>query len=145
MTAVFGEVTVDIDDFVATVEFHRPPNNHFDIGLIRSLADAIEELDKDDSCRAVILCSEGKHFCAGAELASRLETQKTGGTVESVGHLYDEAIRLFSGKTPIVAAVQGVAIGSGLGLAMAADFRVASPRRGFLPTSPGSASIMGLA
>jgi 2-(1,2-epoxy-1,2-dihydrophenyl)acetyl-CoA isomerase len=131
MASSFGDVSVHVaDDFVATVEIHRPPNNYFDIALIRSLADALESLDSDDECRSVVLSSEGKHFCAGAELARGLaENVGSGGTE---GHLYEEALRLFTTKTPIVAAVQGAAIGGGLGLAMAADFRVASPAARFV-------------
>ena len=68
MATVFGDVSVHVaDDFVATVELHRPPNNYFDLILIRSLADAYESLDAGRSCRAIVLCSEGKHFCAGAD------------------------------------------------------------------------------
>ncbi len=116
-----GEVTVAVgDDLVAEVEIHRPPNNFFDQDLIAALAAAIEELDERDDCRAVVLCSEGKHFCAGANLnASRPAT----GTPQR--HLYDEAVRLFETRTPVVAAIQGAAIGGGLGLALMPDFRVA--------------------
>ena len=116
-----GEVTVAVgDDLVAEVEIHRPPNNFFDQDLIADLAAAIEELEGRDDCRAVVLCSEGKHFCAGANLnASRPAT----GTPQR--HLYDEAVRLFETRTPIVAAIQGAAIGGGLGLALMPDFRVA--------------------
>ena len=56
------------EDFVATVELHRPPDNYFDLALIRALADAYQALDADPGCRAIVLCSEGKHFCAGANL-----------------------------------------------------------------------------
>jgi enoyl-CoA hydratase/carnithine racemase len=125
MARVFGDVSVDVaDDFVATIEIHRPPNNHFDVALIRSLAEALDALDADEGCRAALLCSEGKHFCAGADFGSRsLESNLGGGS--QAAHIYQEAIRLFSAKTPIVAAVQGAAVGGGLGLALAADFRVA--------------------
>ena len=62
-----GDVTVEVgSDHVATVEFHRPPENYFDVALIRELADAFESLQRDGACRAIVLCSEGKHFCAGA-------------------------------------------------------------------------------
>ncbi len=132
MDRVFGDVSVQVaDDFVATVELHRPPNNYFDIALIRSLADALESLDADGACRAVVLCSEGKHFCAGADFTGRRGLAENVGTGGEQGHLYEEALRLFATKTPIVAAVQGAAIGGGLGLALAADFRVASPEARF--------------
>ena len=68
----FGDVGVEIDDeFVATVEIHRPPHNYFDLPLIDDIAAAFEALDGEPSCRAVVLCSEGKNFCAGAQLGGR--------------------------------------------------------------------------
>src|SRR5579859_295897 len=132
---LFGDVEVDIgDDHVATVRFHRPPNNFFDVALVRSLADAIEALDGDTHCRAIVLCSDGRHFCAGADLSSPTPGSETeagttaGGGGEIVQNpLYTEGVRLFAGRVPIVAAVQGAAVGGGLGLALVADFRVASP------------------
>jgi len=126
-TARFGDVTVSLDRrSVAEVEIHRPPNNHFDLELIASIADAFEALDEDPSCRAIVLCAEGRHFCAGADF-SRREAGVTAGP----RHLYEEAVRLFRTRTPVVAAVQGAAIGGGLGLAMVADFRVAGPEARF--------------
>ncbi len=119
----FDDVSVALaDGLVATVELHRPPNNHFDLGLIRSLAAAFEALDSEPKCRAIVRCSEGRHFCAGADFS-----RPSGGVDGGSRHLYDEAVRLFETRTPVVAAVQGAAIGGGLGLAMAADFRVAGP------------------
>ncbi|HEY5156129.1 MAG TPA: enoyl-CoA hydratase/isomerase family protein [Acidimicrobiales bacterium] len=129
----FGDVTVALDgDSVATVELHRPPTNYFDVALIRSLAEAYEALDADGRCRAIVLCSEGKHFCAGADFAGasvrgRGGGEREGGEPEGAGALYREAVRLFATATPVVAAVQGAAIGGGLGLACSADFRVAGP------------------
>jgi enoyl-CoA hydratase/carnithine racemase len=124
----FGDVTVQVgDDYVATVEIHRPPNNFFDIALISDLADVYEGLDDEDGCRAIVLCSEGKHFCAGANFSSGPQ----GGAGGRGSELYTEAIRLARTKTPVVAAVQGAAIGGGLGLACSADFRVACPEARF--------------
>ncbi|TMC07428.1 MAG: enoyl-CoA hydratase/isomerase family protein [Chloroflexi bacterium] len=123
----YGDVSVVAgDDLVATVELHRPPNNHFDLALIASLADAFEAIDREGELRAIVLCAEGKHFCAGADFGGR-----DGGVAAGPRHLYEEAIRLFAARTPVVAAVQGAAIGGGLGLALAADFRVASPEARF--------------
>ncbi|HEX3840123.1 MAG TPA: enoyl-CoA hydratase/isomerase family protein [Acidimicrobiales bacterium] len=122
----FGDVTVEIgDDFVATVWIHRPPNNYFDVALIRSLADAYQALDADPGCRAIVLGSEGKHFCAGANFSTQPGEPDPGLGNGGVDHLYTEAARLFEARTPVVAAVQGAAIGGGLGLACSADFRVA--------------------
>jgi 2-(1,2-epoxy-1,2-dihydrophenyl)acetyl-CoA isomerase len=117
-----SDVTVAVDDArVATVEIHRPPANYFDAALIHELADAYETIDAAPSCRAVVLCSEGKHFCAGANFGA------ASNPADEPRSLYREALRLFAAATPVVAAVQGAAVGGGLGLALSADFRVASP------------------
>jgi len=126
----FGDVGVTFgEDCVASVEIRRPPNNHFDTALIASLAGAVEALDDDPRCRAIVLCAEGKHFCAGANLEG--PGPRAARTADSPGDLYDEAVRLFQTRTPVVAAVQGAAIGGGLGLALMADFRVAAPEARF--------------
>jgi 2-(1,2-epoxy-1,2-dihydrophenyl)acetyl-CoA isomerase len=117
-------VSVDLAAHVATVEIHRPPHNWFDIAVMTELADAIVGLDDDAECRAVVLCSEGKNFCAGADL-------KGSDLLDATATLYEQAARLFSNRKPIVAAVQGAAVGGGLGLSLAADFRVASPETRF--------------
>jgi 2-(1,2-epoxy-1,2-dihydrophenyl)acetyl-CoA isomerase len=123
-----GDLGVEIgNDFVTTVEIQRPPANFFDQALIGQLADTLEGLDADDRCRAVVLCAQGKHFCAGANFSA--PAAPTG--AESDVHLYDEAVRLFATQTPVVAAIQGAAIGGGLGLALFPDFRVACPESRF--------------
>jgi 2-(1,2-epoxy-1,2-dihydrophenyl)acetyl-CoA isomerase len=126
----FGDVTVEVgDDHVAVVEIHRPPHNFFSLELIASIADAYEAVDAHDGARAVVLCSEGKNFCGGADFGGGSRT--LGETTGTTRHLYDEAVRLFEAATPVVAAVQGSAVGGGLGLACSADFRVASPESRF--------------
>jgi enoyl-CoA hydratase/carnithine racemase len=119
----YGDVHVEVDPttFVATVEVRRPPNNFFDVELIRSIADAYDDLDDDPACRAIVLTSAGRHFCAGADFSGG------GRGTGAAGDLYAEALRLFRAATPVVAAVQGAAVGGGLGLACSADFRVGSP------------------
>lgn len=125
-----GDVSVELaDDFVATVEIHRPPNNYIDVALVSALADACEALEADPACRAIVLCAEGKHFCAGAAFGQGGE-QASGERLQA-SDVYREAVRLLSTATPVVAAVQGAAVGGGLGLALLADFRVASPETRF--------------
>ncbi|MFL6206129.1 MAG: enoyl-CoA hydratase/isomerase family protein [Acidimicrobiales bacterium] len=120
-------VGVELDAHVATVEIRRGPNNFFDLDALTQLADVLDALAAGHDARAVVLCSEGKHFCAGADLSG-----SSGGVARpGAPHLYDIAIRLFEQPLPIVAAVQGAAIGGGLGLALAADLRVASPESRF--------------
>ncbi len=117
------EITVDTD-FVATVEICKPPNNFFSNALISGLADVFESLDLNDDVRISVLCSEGKHFCAGADFSGNSKGNDTVG-------LYAGAVRIFRCNKPIVAAIQGAAIGGGLGLALAADFRIAAPEARF--------------
>src|SRR5712671_4972796 len=125
----FGDVSVSVNNYVALVQIHRPPYNFFDDQLIRDLADAFEALDGDPACRASVLCSEGKAFCAGADFNRQSESEEflSGGPKR----LYEQAVRLFACQKPMVAAIQGAAIGGGLGLALVADLRVVSPEARF--------------
>ncbi len=125
----YGDVMLTIlDGHVAQCEIQRGPNNFFDHQLIKDLADCFEAIDSSDDARAIVLCSEGKHFCAGANFGStaRSEEQSTR-SAERPNPLYTEAVRLFRCKTPVIAAVQGAAVGGGFGLAVMADFRVVCP------------------
>ena len=93
----FPDLNVTIgDDYVATVEIDRPPHNYFDHALIAALADCFTSLDNDENCRAIMLCANGKSFCAGANFTAPRDNQP------APGNLYEEAVRLFSTKTPIV-------------------------------------------
>ena len=120
---VDNDITVELEGHVAIVEIHRPPNNFFDYELIRAIADTYEMLDADDNCRAVVLCSEGKHFCAGADFSARESWGQTQLDAQA-GQLYREAVRVFSARKPVIAAIQGAAVGGGLGLACSADHRI---------------------
>jgi len=134
--AEYKDIGVELSGFVATIEIQRPPHNFFDIVLINSIADALEALDADEKCRAVVLAAQGKSFCAGANFGdgSSLDTsgQRPGEASAPVGHLYMQAVRLFRSKKPIVGAIHGAAVGGGLGLALVPDFRVACPETRFV-------------
>ncbi len=123
-------LSVMLTDHVAVLEMRRPPANYFDEELIEALVTAATALDDEPNCRALVLCSQGKHFCAGADFASGSEfADDKAGTASQI---YQRAIRLFETRKPIIAAVQGAAVGGGLGLACAADFRVADPTTRFV-------------
>ena len=129
---LFGDVGVEKDGHVAVVEMRRPPNNFVDVELLGNVADALEALDQDSQIRAVVLAAAGKHFCAGGNLKQRLDVEARGEKfVPAKRHPYKEARRLVATRKPIVAAVQGAAIGAGLGLAVVPDFRVACPEARF--------------
>ena len=124
----FGDVEIEKHGHVAVLEIQRPPNNFFDLDLINALGDAFESMDQDTDVRALVLAAQGKHFCAGANFSNRDEQAKRAERTESTGNpLYTAAVRLFACKKPVVAAVQGAAVGGGFGLAVMPDFRVVTP------------------
>jgi enoyl-CoA hydratase/carnithine racemase len=123
-----SDIGIEKISHVALVEIRRPPNNFFDIPLIKEIAGAFEGFDDDTNVRAVVLAAQGKAFCAGANFGdgSTLDPQgrRPNEPGPGVAPLYVEGNRLFRTKKPIIAAVHGAAVGGGLGLAMVADFRV---------------------
>ena len=128
----YGDIEVQREGFVATLEIQRPPNNFFDVELINHLGDAFDDLDADMDVRALVLCSAGKHFCAGNNFSDAKRNSARADRSAGEGNpLYAAAVRLFSAKKPVVAAVQGAAVGGGFGLAVMADFRVVSPQARF--------------
>lgn len=112
--------------FVALLELNRPPHNHLNVDGLTELAEALERLDGDDRCRAIVLAASGKVFSAGADFSGAGD-----GAARDTARFYTQAMRLFATRKPIVAAVQGAAVGAGLGLAVAADFRVTCPEGRF--------------
>lgn len=130
-----SDISIEKTGHVALVEIRRPPNNFFDIALIKDIAFAFEAFDNELDIRAIVLASQGKVFCAGANFGdgSTLDAQgrRPGEPAPGVQSLYMEGNRLFRTKKPIIAAIQGAAVGGGLGLAMVADFRVACPEARF--------------
>jgi 2-(1,2-epoxy-1,2-dihydrophenyl)acetyl-CoA isomerase len=119
-----SDVSIDfVENHVAVTCLHRPPNNFFDTALLAELAEAYETLASSKDCRVIVLRSEGKNFCAGLDFANNRD--------QDIAALYDNAVRLFAAPLPVVAAVQGAAVGGGLGVALSADFRVGTPESRF--------------
>lgn len=122
----YEHIAVSEDGMIATIEVRRGPNNFVDTDMVGEIADALEIYDRVEAIRAIVLCAEGKHFCAGADFSNR-SADGSARPAKRGRHLYKEAQRLWRTKKPIVAAVHGAAIGAGLGLAVMADFRVVCP------------------
>ncbi|WP_340649332.1 enoyl-CoA hydratase/isomerase family protein [Pseudoxanthomonas winnipegensis] len=110
---------------VATIRLNRPPHNFFDAELLRGIADALADADADSEVCVTLLSAEGRSFCAGADF-----TRSTG-EQDRARIIYGEAARIFDRMKPLVAAVGGPAVGGGLGLALAADFRVVNAQARF--------------
>ena len=134
-SGTYDDIAVTMDDHIATVEIQRPPHNFFDQSLIGQIADAFEMLDERADCRAIVLAAQGKSFCAGANFGSGRGAGSSDFSEDAfentTGSLYRGAVRLFSNRTPVIGAIQGAAIGGGLGLSLVPDFRVAAPEARF--------------
>lgn len=132
MKQQFGDVYLQQRGYVVVVEIRRPPYNFFDPQVIASLVNAVEYLDGFNECRAIVLASQGKAFCAGADFQADSGSGLFGkDSQHGAGNLYRYAVRLFRASKPVVAAVHGPAIGGGMGLALVADFRVIGEKTRF--------------
>jgi len=117
-------VSVSVDGDVGIVTLRRPPHNLLTEPVLRQVADALDGLR--GRVRAAVLGSVGRSFCAGADFRSGDAPDPTeeGGFEVQTRAFYLQAARVFEAPVPVVAAVQGAAIGAGFGLALAADVRV---------------------
>lgn len=114
-----------VDDAVALITLDDPGHrNVLSAAMVRGLVEAFDEAEGDPGIRAVVLAARGPVFCAGAELAV-LEAAAHGdfGGVENV---YRGFLRVAVSPLPVVAVVQGPAVGAGFNLALASDLRIAS-------------------
>lgn len=125
-------VTTTHQGHVAIVTFTRPPHNFADLALIEGVGEAFAAADADRAVRAIVLRSEGRIFCAGADLANANPVSAEQARAGERNPFYVAAARLFAVRKPVVAAVQGAAVGAGLGLALVADFRIATPAARFV-------------
>lgn len=123
------ELSIDLDldhAHVGTLSFSRGPYNYLSAELVGRIADGINHLESRGA-RVIVLSGVGRHFCAGADFGS--EDAAAPGAASSP--IYEMVPRLFDRSIPVVAAVQGAAVGGGMGLALAADFRVVSEKTRF--------------
>lgn len=120
-------IGVEVHGHVGVIELQDPPHNFLNVEQVRNIADALEGFSGDVNVRAAVLAAQGRSFCAGANFAPA-ERSGAGNRPED---LYVQAARLCDAEIPWIAAVQGPAIGGGLGLAMTATLRVTCPEARF--------------
>jgi enoyl-CoA hydratase/carnithine racemase len=148
------EIRYAVRDRIATITLDRPDRlNAFTARMCGELIHAFEAADDDDEVRAVIVTGEGRAFCAGADLGSggdtfdsnaqghrdTLDTHRDGGGLVS--------LRIFESKKPVIAAINGPAVGVGITMTLPMDVRIAShgarfgfvfARRGIVPEAASS-------
>lgn len=139
-------ILISRDGHVATVTFNRPDKrNALDAHARELLDDAMAALDADDNIRVVVITGAGTAFCAGTDLTG---VPGSANAVTSSTRRLVAAVEEFS--KPVIAAVNGAAVGGGFEFALAADLRVAAPsarfalpelRLGSLPGSGGTQRI----
>lgn len=112
------------DHEVAVITINNPPVNALSPAVAQGIANAIEQIRKDDSVKAVVLIGGGRTFIAGADI-KEFGKISSGKTPRGAG-LLPLLLQIENGK-PTVAAIHGSAFGGGLELAMAAHYRVATP------------------
>ena len=137
----FEQIRYDAVDGVATVTLNRPEKlNAVTSVLLRELHSAFDEADADDAVRAVIVTGAGRAFCAGADLSagtqafdrSRRERPEAGDEHRDGGGLV--TLRIYDMKKPVIAAINGPAVGFGVTMTLPMDIRIASSsaRMGFV-------------
>ena len=159
----YEQIRLDIDGPIATITLHRPEKmNAFTARMMHEMIDAFDHTDADDDVRAVIVTGEGERaFCAGADLSSGGDTFAKDGRAKVVNEdgTFDYSargardgggmltLRIFDSKKPVIAAINGVAVGVGSTMLLPMDIRIASDnarfgfvfaRRGIVPEACSS-------
>lgn len=120
-------VLLAIEHAVAVITLNRPRVlNAIDAHMARSLADAIAQIARDGSARALLLRGEGRAFCAGGDVARFVEGDPTAAIEAIIDPLHAALRALDALKLPTLAAVQGPAAGAGFSLALACDLCIAA-------------------
>ncbi|MGE0501672.1 MAG: enoyl-CoA hydratase-related protein [Rhizobiaceae bacterium] len=112
-------------DGVAVVRLGRPPVNAVDRDMYIEIAELFSDIDQIGDVRAVVLAGEGKHFCGGNDL-DEFATMTPENGVERMWRVREAFFAIAECKVPVVGAVQGVALGTGLAIAGSCDFVVAA-------------------
>jgi len=149
----YSEILYDVDDGVLTITLNRPEKlNAFTVTMMTEMIDAFDRSDADDSIRAVIVTGAGRAFCAGADLGAGGATFNSDARADRAKGLNRDGgglltLRIFDSKKPVIAAINGPAVGIGVTMTCAMDIRLAADvarfgfvfaRRGIVPEAASS-------
>lgn len=160
----YETITLDVEDNIATITLNRPDRlNAFTAKMMAEIMSAIDETDADDDVRAVIITGAGRGFCAGADLGEGANTfdydnrsdmderDQLRGDDGELDRMRDGGgrltLRLFESRKPLIAAINGPAVGVGVTMTLPMDIRLASTdaklgfvfaRRGIVPEACSS-------
>ncbi|MEX2394670.1 MAG: crotonase/enoyl-CoA hydratase family protein, partial [Actinomycetota bacterium] len=150
----YQEIQYKVEDKVATITLNRPDRlNAFTTQMARELLDVFDVIDADDEVRAVVITGAGRGFCAGADLgagAGTFNNRERGGAQDIREHRDGGGVvtlRIYELTKPIIAAINGPAVGVGITMTLPMDIRLAVPdakigfvfaRRGIVPEACSS-------
>ncbi len=150
---MYDTIIYEVDNGILTLTLNRPEKlNAFTGDMLREMMDALDRADADDAIRAIIVTGAGRAFCAGADLSSGADTFNADTRDDRAGGLQPDGgglltLRIFECKKPIIAAINGPAVGVGLTMTLAMDIRIAADvakfgfvfaRRGLVPEACSS-------
>jgi len=125
----FTQLKVVIADYVATLTLNAPPVNALTRTLNDELTRALDQISEMDEVRVVVLTGEGKVFCAGADLKGRAEVIKGPGDLMAHSRRTRECFHAIREcAKPVICAINGAALGSGLAMAASSDILIASEK-----------------
>jgi enoyl-CoA hydratase/carnithine racemase len=149
----YSTILYNLEDKVLTITLNRPEIlNAFNRDMQAELIDALDQADADDNVRAIIVTGAGRGFCAGADLSEGGETFNADAREDRESGLHRDGggrltLRIFECKKPIIAAINGAAVGIGATMLLPMDIRLCSTkgkigfvfsRRGIVPEACSS-------
>ncbi|MFP6598254.1 MAG: enoyl-CoA hydratase-related protein [Candidatus Hydrogenedentota bacterium] len=137
----FETVLLDVSDGIATLTLNRPDAlNAINMDLIRDVHSAVKHVNEDDSARVLVITGAGRGFCSGADLTSSSAADPNDDGM-STGERTEHRMRtgfnpmvqeIYDARVPVVMAVNGVAAGGDMGLALAGDIVIAARSAKFI-------------
>lgn len=137
----FEDLTVELNQHSVWITLNRPEaSNAYSIAMVNALVEVLKHADSDNDVRSIVITGAGKNFCAGGDIkAMRSKSGMFAGESNELRETYQAGIQqipltITQIKTPLIAMVNGAAVGAGCDLAAMCDMRVASENSSFAET-----------